>query len=142
MWPAGCRQAFVLLHRNRPPPKSSPLPITPVPPSVPRWPAPDSGGRGGGGAHRTPSNSSFAGPLHQRDGMQAEKAAVDQLFGAALTISLVLCAQMELEDAIHTAILTLKEGFEGQMTENNIEISVIGVRWPDHRGTKEMIHSV
>eukprot|EP01052_Picozoa_sp_SAG31_P021912 SAG31_NODE_1719_length_7455_cov_7.529772_4_plen_57_part_00 len=34
---------------------------------------------------------------------------------------------MELEDAIHTAILTLKEGFEGQMTENNIEISVIGV---------------
>ena len=74
--------------------------------------------------------------------MQAEKAAVDQLFGAALTISLVLCAQMELEDAIHTAILTLKEGFEGQMTENNIEISVIGVRWPDHRGTKEMIHSV
>merc|ERR550514_1660605 len=33
---------------------------------------------------------------------------------------------LELEDAIHTAILTLKEGFEGQMTENNIEISVIG----------------
>lgn len=32
---------------------------------------------------------------------------------------------MELEDAIHTAILTLKEGFEGQMTENNIEIGVV-----------------
>ena len=32
---------------------------------------------------------------------------------------------IELEDAIHTAILTLKEGFEGQMTENNIEIGVI-----------------
>ncbi|KAH3766271.1 Proteasome subunit alpha type-2-A [Pelomyxa schiedti] len=32
---------------------------------------------------------------------------------------------MELEDAINTAILTLKEGFEGQMTENNIEIGVI-----------------
>jgi 20S proteasome subunit alpha 2 len=29
---------------------------------------------------------------------------------------------LELDDAIHTAILTLKEGFEGQMTENNIEI--------------------
>jgi len=33
---------------------------------------------------------------------------------------------IELEDAIHTAILTLKEGFEGQMTEENIEIGVIG----------------
>jgi 20S proteasome subunit alpha 2 len=30
-----------------------------------------------------------------------------------------------LEDAIHTAILTLKEGFEGQMTENNIEIGIV-----------------
>lgn len=33
---------------------------------------------------------------------------------------------MELEDAIHTAILTLKEGFEGQVTESNIEIGIIG----------------
>eukprot|EP00184_Porphyridium_aerugineum_P008288 CAMPEP_0184691288 /NCGR_PEP_ID=MMETSP0313-20130426/179_1 /TAXON_ID=2792 /ORGANISM="Porphyridium aerugineum, Strain SAG 1380-2" /LENGTH=243 /DNA_ID=CAMNT_0027148969 /DNA_START=81 /DNA_END=812 /DNA_ORIENTATION=- len=32
---------------------------------------------------------------------------------------------IELEDAIHTAILTLKEGFEGQVNENNIEIGVI-----------------
>ncbi|KAF9354423.1 Proteasome subunit alpha type-2 [Mortierella sp. AD094] len=32
---------------------------------------------------------------------------------------------IELEDAIHTAILTLKEGFEGQMTENSIEIGII-----------------
>ena len=32
---------------------------------------------------------------------------------------------MELEDAIHTAILTLKEGFEGEMNENNIEIGII-----------------
>ncbi|KJE90403.1 proteasome subunit alpha type-2 [Capsaspora owczarzaki ATCC 30864] len=31
---------------------------------------------------------------------------------------------IELEDAIHTAILTLKEGFEGQMTEHNIEIGI------------------
>ena len=31
---------------------------------------------------------------------------------------------MELEDAVHTAILTLKEGFEGQMTEDNIEIGI------------------
>eukprot|EP00742_Colponemidia_sp_Colp-10_P000732 GILJ01000795.1.p1 GENE.GILJ01000795.1~~GILJ01000795.1.p1 ORF type:complete len:249 (-),score=45.25 GILJ01000795.1:105-812(-) len=32
---------------------------------------------------------------------------------------------IELEDAIHTAILTLKEGFEGQMTEYNIEIGIV-----------------
>jgi len=31
---------------------------------------------------------------------------------------------VELEDAIHTAILTLKEGFEGQMTGDNIEIGI------------------
>uniref|UniRef100_A0A0G4I225 Proteasome subunit alpha type n=1 Tax=Chromera velia CCMP2878 TaxID=1169474 RepID=A0A0G4I225_9ALVE len=33
---------------------------------------------------------------------------------------------IELEDAIHTAILTLQEGFEGAMTEHNIEIACIG----------------
>jgi hypothetical protein len=32
---------------------------------------------------------------------------------------------LELEDAVHTAILTLKEGFEGQMTETNIEIGIV-----------------
>lgn len=32
---------------------------------------------------------------------------------------------IELEDAVHTAILTLKEGFEGQMTERNIEIGIV-----------------
>lgn len=31
---------------------------------------------------------------------------------------------LELEDAVHTAILTLKEGFEGQMNADNIEIGV------------------
>jgi len=35
-------------------------------------------------------------------------------------------ADIELEDAIHTAILTLKEGFEGAMTEHNIEIGIVG----------------
>lgn len=33
---------------------------------------------------------------------------------------------MELEDAINTAILTLKEGFEGAITEDNIEIGIVG----------------
>mmetsp|Transcript_11293 Transcript_11293/g.22019 ORF Transcript_11293/g.22019 Transcript_11293/m.22019 type:complete len:236 (-) Transcript_11293:226-933(-) len=32
---------------------------------------------------------------------------------------------MELEDAIHTALLTMREGFEGEMTEHNIEIGII-----------------
>ncbi len=32
-----------------------------------------------------------------------------------------------LEDAIHTSILTLKEGFEGEMTESNIELGVVSV---------------
>lgn len=33
---------------------------------------------------------------------------------------------MELEDAVHTALLTLREGFEGEMTSTNIEVGVIG----------------
>lgn len=32
---------------------------------------------------------------------------------------------LELEDAIHTAILTLKETFEGVMNEENIEIGIV-----------------
>lgn len=32
---------------------------------------------------------------------------------------------IDLEDAIHTAILTLKESFEGQLTSENIEIGVV-----------------
>ncbi|CEP01123.1 hypothetical protein PBRA_008435 [Plasmodiophora brassicae] len=35
-------------------------------------------------------------------------------------------ADMDLDEAIHTAILTLKEGFEGAISENNIEIGVVG----------------
>ncbi|KAH8358482.1 hypothetical protein KR093_000459, partial [Drosophila rubida] len=31
---------------------------------------------------------------------------------------------LELEDAVHTAILTLKEGFEGKMTSDNIEVGI------------------
>ncbi len=33
---------------------------------------------------------------------------------------------MELEDAIHTALLTLKEGFEGQISGSNVEVGVVG----------------
>jgi len=32
---------------------------------------------------------------------------------------------IELEDAIHTALLTLKEGFDGQMTEKNTEVAIV-----------------
>jgi 20S proteasome subunit alpha 2 len=34
---------------------------------------------------------------------------------------------MELEDAIHTALLTLREGFEGEMNAHNIEVGVVRV---------------
>ncbi|KAI9001135.1 20S proteasome subunit [Trametes punicea] len=34
---------------------------------------------------------------------------------------------ISLEDAIHTALLTLKEGFEGHMTEKTIEIGIVTV---------------
>lgn len=33
---------------------------------------------------------------------------------------------IELEDAVHTALLTLKEGFEGQITADNIEVAIVG----------------
>ena len=33
--------------------------------------------------------------------------------------------EMELEDAIHTALLTLKEGFEGEMTQDTVEIGAL-----------------
>jgi 20S proteasome subunit alpha 2 len=33
-------------------------------------------------------------------------------------------AQMEIEDAVHTAILTLKEGMDGALNENLIEIGI------------------
>jgi 20S proteasome subunit alpha 2 len=34
-------------------------------------------------------------------------------------------ADMELEDAIHTALLTLREGFEGEMTASNIQVGIV-----------------
>mmetsp|Transcript_18341 Transcript_18341/g.24205 ORF Transcript_18341/g.24205 Transcript_18341/m.24205 type:complete len:238 (-) Transcript_18341:317-1030(-) len=34
--------------------------------------------------------------------------------------------EMALDDAVHTALLTMRESFEGEMNENNIEIGVIG----------------
>lgn len=40
---------------------------------------------------------------------------------------------MELEDAIHVALLTLKEGFEGEMNEKNIEIGVISEKDKEFR---------
>ncbi|XP_042234051.1 proteasome subunit alpha type-2-like [Homarus americanus] len=35
---------------------------------------------------------------------------------------------LELDDAVHTAILTLKESFEGQMSSDNIEIGICNSR--------------
>ncbi len=39
---------------------------------------------------------------------------------------------LDIEDAIHTAILTLKDSFEGELTEKNIEIGVIRGSDPNH----------
>ena len=30
------------------------------------------------------------------------------------------------DDAIHTALLTMREGFEGEMTEHTIEVGIVG----------------
>ena len=38
---------------------------------------------------------------------------------------------LELEDAVHIAILTLKEDFEGQMTPDAIEIGLVSDRGGD-----------
>ena len=33
--------------------------------------------------------------------------------------------EMELEDAVHTAMLALKENFEGEMNERNIQVAYV-----------------
>jgi 20S proteasome subunit alpha 2 len=38
---------------------------------------------------------------------------------------------LSLEDAIHTALLTLKEGFEGVMDEKTIELGIISTQPSD-----------
>ena len=43
---------------------------------------------------------------------------------------------LELEDAIHTALLTLKEGFEGEMTSDTVEIAIVSEEEPRLLGYK------
>ncbi len=43
-----------------------------------------------------------------------------------LKVLLCVFQDMELEDAVHTALLTLKEGFEGQISGDNIEVAIVG----------------
>ena len=45
----------------------------------------------------------------------------------------------QLEDAVHTAILTLKEGFEGQMTEDNVELGICNSQKGFRRLTPEEV---
>merc|ERR1712196_361952 len=35
-------------------------------------------------------------------------------------------ASVELDDAVHTALLTLKEGFDGELTKEKVEVAVVG----------------
>jgi 20S proteasome subunit alpha 2 len=51
-------------------------------------------------------------------------------FSSSFCFSVSFCSlrytsDMELEDAIHTALLTLKDGYDGKMTEETIEVGVI-----------------
>lgn len=39
---------------------------------------------------------------------------------------------MEIEDAVHTSILTLKEGYEGAMTDTSLEIGIAYVEMEEH----------
>ena len=38
---------------------------------------------------------------------------------------MIITFRLQVEEAVHTAILTLKEGFEGAIDENNIEVGII-----------------
>ena len=42
--------------------------------------------------------------------------------------------ELELEDALHILLLTLKESFEGEFKGENIEISIIGDENPELLG--------
>jgi 20S proteasome subunit alpha 2 len=44
----------------------------------------------------------------------------------ASTYASPTAVQVGLEDAIHTALLTLKEGFEGAVSSSNIEVAIVG----------------
>ncbi len=59
------------------------------------------------------------------------------LVSSSFELSCVAYAQ--LEDAVHTAILTLKEGFEGALYENNIEIGIVQQGQPFHKLTPSEI---
>jgi 20S proteasome subunit alpha 2 len=48
-----------------------------------------------------------------------------QMYSAKTFLEKRYREDLELEDAIHTAILTLKEAFEGKMTEDNIEVGIV-----------------
>ncbi|KAG4305626.1 hypothetical protein PORY_001182 [Pneumocystis oryctolagi] len=49
--------------------------------------------------------------------------------------------QLELEDAIYIALLTLKEGFEGELSENTIEIGVVGLSMTHDSETEDVNES-
>lgn len=52
-------------------------------------------------------------------------SAIGKNFTAAKTfLEKRYSEEMELEDAVHTALLTLREGFDGEMTSKNIEVAV------------------
>jgi hypothetical protein len=76
---------------------------------------------------RTPSSL----PTHQVDPSGAyfgwRASAIGKNYTNAKTfLEKRYTPEIEVEDAVHTALLTMREGFEGEMTATNIEIGVIG----------------
>ena len=70
---------------------------------------------------KTPATPSLSGSLSQEKRISSGSLSLTQNFREKR-----YSEDMELEDAIHTAILTLKEGFDGQISAENIEIGVVG----------------
>ncbi|KAJ3369662.1 Proteasome subunit alpha type-2 [Kappamyces sp. JEL0680] len=51
-------------------------------------------------------------------------------------------ATMEIEDAVHTAILTLKEGMDGALSENLIEVGISQVQMKANRDGEIVPHQI
>ena len=69
--------------------------------------------------------------FHQREDIPGEEVSRELLSFVlalfAIRVRIRYNESMEVEDAVHNSILTLKEGFEGIMTDSTIEIGVIGM---------------
>lgn len=116
---------------SRPRSFPQPRPYTPSPPPYPRACA-ESGGVRPFGVSLLMAGVDESGPqLYQVDPSGSYFAWKASAIGknavnARTFLEKRFSDDIELEDAIHTALLTLKDGFEGEMTGENVEIGVVG----------------